>query len=322
LQEIIFHLSRVDKILRMKYKIWGLMVTLVLCLPSPAAAQTLPLQIDNLLVEIWPEYDHSEVLVIYQATLDPTTPLPTEVTIPLPAYVDELHVVALVQNNALVEAPTDSFNLRREGNMVFLDLFLPVHTFQFEYYDPIILTREGETRMLTYQFLAPYPVKAATFEIQEPFQASQFTSTLAPTASFQGSDGLTYNLVQVENLAAEETFDLSATYQRNTDVVSTQNLDPRPASPPTSPPAATTNDNQTLGYVLIGVGAFLFLGAVGSWWWSRREADIAPTRPVLKGLQKGTTSTKTAGFCYRCGTALRREANFCHTCGAARRQAS
>lgn len=321
----------------MNRKFWWLFVTLVVCLPPRIAAQTPPL-IDNLLIEVWPEYDRPEVLVIYQATLAPVTPLPTDVTIPLPAYVDDLHIVALVQNNSLVEVPADSFNLRREGNMAFLDLSVPVHTFQFEYYDPTILTREGETRILNYQFIAPYTIKAATFEVQEPFEASQFTSTPAVTTNFQGSDGLTYNTVQVEDLASGETFDLSATYQRHTDVLSIQNLanndqEPSPTSP--TPTVSTANDNRTLGYALVGVGALLFLAAIGSWWWSRRQSATPTRRRPISTTSRGkrstatqtqpsqrVSSTGTAGFCYRCGTSLRRETNFCHHCGAERRQPS
>lgn len=327
-------------------KTWKLLQAAVLLLSlfgvigATVAAQSAPIELKSLEVELWPEFDRPETLVIYRAELAPTVALPAEVTFRLPGSVESMHVVAVEREGVLVEVSPDTIQLQRENNMLLLTFSTPVPRIQFEYYDPSLLTKQGAERQLKFEGIASYPAEKATFQVQEPAQAEAFTLTPPPSSTFVGGDGLTYRVVEVAALALNETFTLTANYSRSSDTLSAQNLAGPPAehaadlpvAPETPATQPLANENLTLGYVLIGVGVALLLGVAGYWWWSKKTAP-AKIRPAARRPKRTAkrveasapvvspaTFSPTSKFCYRCGTALRDDANFCHVCGAERRK--
>ena len=59
---------------------------------SSAAPAAIPL--DRLEISLWPDYDRAAVLVIMRGQLSPTIPLPTTVSLPMPARAGSPHAVA------------------------------------------------------------------------------------------------------------------------------------------------------------------------------------------------------------------------------------
>ncbi len=282
------------------------------------------LTIDNLFVELWPEYDRPSVLVIYNVQLSADTPLPAEVIIPLPTYVNSLFVVAYEREGVLVEADTSDFSLVQINNQQSLRLMTPSRNFQFEYYDDTILERQAQNRTVLYEFVSPYQVSQATFEVQEPTDTNSFSSQPPLTDQFEGRDGLIYHSLPRSNLIAGDTFNLSVNYQRSSDelsLVEIQSNLPAPALEPVTESAASSNlsNNETIGYVLIGVGALLLIGTIGSWWWSSRQQPTGRTSSEVREIQQ-PNANELARFCYQCGTEFRGDARFCHKCGTERRQ--
>jgi hypothetical protein len=314
---------------------WLFLLLGVLCFwPDPVArAQSSAITFKNLLVEIWPEYDRPEVLVIYRGELSPTTPLPAQLVFRLPGYLEAMHAVAVERDGVLVDVDPAVIELRHEGEDLLLTFSPDSAKIQFEYYDPVILTQQNQIRQLAFQFSVPYRIETTTFEVQEPFQAEDFSLTPEPGDAFVGRDGLNYHTIQVAGLAPPDTFELSATYERDTTELSAQQLAGNVSAQPPSISVITepsTSEGFKLGYLLIGGGVLLLLAVGGYWWWtSNKQAEPEPsrrraTRPKSrrKGRQKESDKTPTVnsgGFCYRCGTALRADANFCHNCGAERR---
>lgn len=319
----------------------------------PAQAQSSP-KLTNLLVELWPEYDQPEMLVIYRGELDANTQLPAVLTFRLPGHIEEMHAVAVEQGGNLVDANPDSVELVAEEDETLFTFATPSRRIQFEYYDPDILNKEGQTRQIDFQFIAPAEIDLTTFEVQEPFGAIDFSQMPPPDESFLGANGLRYNNLEVAGLAAGDSFSLTATYQRATDELSVEALDRDTAAlsgPPSSEPVdldeadpggALESQNFSLGYLLIGAGALLLVGTGVYWWWSSRirtEPGLGPVpaksnRRPARRKKRATTSRgearkaavppsseadSSAGFCYRCGAALRPDSNFCHICGAERR---
>jgi hypothetical protein len=277
-----------------------LLVLLTLTAPPltlPAQAQTGSPILKNLLVEVWPEYDRPEVLVIYRAELSPDVTLPATLTFHLPGHIEKMNAVAVEQNGMLVDVAPASIALRRQDNELFVTFSAASPKIQLEYYDTAILTRQNADRQLNFEFLASYPVETGIFEVQEPRQAQNFSLTPAPGQTFTGSDGLTYHTIQVAGLTPPDKFELTATYRRATDQLSVPG-----AAAPVETPAAS---NFNLGYLLIAVGVVLLLAAGGYWWGTKRRQSVRRL---------------TGGFCYRCGAVLRDDANFCHACGAERRK--
>ncbi|MCB0210296.1 MAG: hypothetical protein KDJ52_13245 [Anaerolineae bacterium] len=298
-------------------------------------AQTEP-QIQNLLVELWPEFDRPEVLIIYRVQLSDDTTLPTTVTFPLPGYIKTMNAVAYGQGNDLIAIDENDVEMTYRDDTLFLSFSTPSPLVQLEYYDGEIISRQDQTRTLDYVFTAPYAIENAIFQFQAPAQTEDFT--LEPTASntFVDPNGLTYNVINESNVAAGVSRPMTATYQRTTDTLTLDLITPAVSEHgedviplTTEPPGDSTN--TTIAYGLAGIGTLLILGAVGYWWWNRSRAVPGPVRrPAVSSRSRAKqsssartpsrqTESETAGFCYQCGTALRADANFCHKCGAERR---
>jgi hypothetical protein len=318
---------------------WLIIFAFVLTLPdliqTMAIAQSPPGQVKNLVIELWPEYDRPETLVICRVELAASTALPAQVTFRLPGYLETMHAVAVERDGRLVDVSADAVGLRHAGSDLLLTFSTPVPKIQFEYYDALILEKEGTKRQLNFDFTASYEIEKAVFQVQEPRQTEAFTMTPASSTSFTGSDGLKYNAIEMTGVAAGERINLSASYTRTGDEltapstgdVNADRAADLPVAEATEPPAT---QNLWLGYGLIGLGAALLLGVGGYWWWSKRTVPATTTRrPGQRAGKKARPVKVTAsappvpssgGFCYRCGGALREDANFCHICGAERRK--
>jgi hypothetical protein len=315
-----------------------------LLLPYPTLKAQGSLNLSKLLVEVWPEYDRPETLVIYRGELDPTIPLPAGVTFRLPGYIQDMHAVAAEQDGQLVDVNPNAIELRREGEELLLTFTTPSPRFQFEYYDPLILTKQEQTRQLNFEFIAPAEIESTTFEVQEPVGTQNFALTPPPDNSFVGADGLRYNTIAVAGLKPGDAFTLTLTYQRDSNQLSID----RPETgtgltgPPASRPVELGRKPETLlgeqsfllGYILIGAGVILLGGTGVYWWWStRRSKELGRRRPPRRSLRPKPVSSiqkqprqtsmpapeQVTSYCYRCGAPLRPDANFCHVCGAERR---
>ena len=66
---------------------------LIAPLASPAKAQSV-VEFDLLQVDIWPEYDRPEVLVIYRMSLADTVSLPAQISLHIPAAAGQPYNVA------------------------------------------------------------------------------------------------------------------------------------------------------------------------------------------------------------------------------------
>jgi len=293
-----------------------------LLLPQSAATQGAPVQIDTLTVAIWPEYDQPETLVVYRVQLDAEAPLPVEVSFRLPPYIQEMYAVAYGDSGGgLVSIDPTTYELRQEDDGVRLTMPVTSPRLQFEYYDPNILVKDGDARQLTFDFIAPYAIAKASFEVQEPFEAQGFTLTPAPESTITGGDSLQYHITTVDDLTAGDPFTVSASYRRATDETSlnalvaetgvSQASPPSDAASPPSdaapPPSDAASGTPTWVYLLVGVVGLLLLAGIGYWWWKGRsdagEVQKQPTAPPVR-------------YCYKCGAPLHEDARFCQSCGA------
>jgi hypothetical protein len=310
-------------------KIILLALALVWGLPLIVGAQSPPIQLQQLEIELWPEFDRPETLVIYRAELAPDTPLPAQLTFQLPGYLDKLFVVAVERDGVLVEVKPEGYELKREGDAWQLTLDTPSPRVQFEYYDPQILTHQGQQRQLKFNFTAPYATQTTMFRVQQPAGATNFVTIPAAAAAFTGGDGLKYHTLEAAGLQANDSFELTASYSKTGDTLSAQSAAPGPPGPSADPaviaPTPPIDSSAMLAYVLMGVGVLLLLGVAGYWAWARRgqtaPAVSTPRQRQPKAKSASPTAANSGGsFCYRCGAPLRDDANFCHICGAERRK--
>jgi hypothetical protein len=321
-----------------------ILAVLFLAAPMVKGQSILP-ELEQLTVELWPEYDRADVLVIYRAELSPDTTLPIQLTVPLPGYIEAMHAVAVERDGSLFAVDPEAIELREEDEDNALLLTFPATTrkFQLEYYDPRLLTRQGQDRQLDYSFSSPYEIERITFQVQEPIQAEGFLLTPTPTGSFTDPNGLTYSNIDMAGLVTGDTVELTANYKRPTDQTSLELVGQISLPEPVIAPNGASESDLSPGYLVLGAGVLLLVVSGGAYWWWSRQADSQAThRPRRQPVPRRTARRKKrassasgrvkrrrddsaasqppVGFCYRCGTALRPEATYCHSCGATRRQ--
>lgn len=322
----------------MNSKLSGLLLLLLMLLPGAALAQTTSPTIDELTVELWPEFDRPEVLVIYRVTLSSGTSLPATLTFSFPPYVDSMHAIAVERNGGLFSVEENALAVNKTADALEVTLSVDNPKLQLEYYDPLLLTKQGGQRQLDYTFRADYPVTSARFQVQEPLEATDFSISPQASSNFTDQNGLYYEAIETAGLAPGDTVQLGATYNRTTDRPSvdlfTSQTPEHTADIKVITDEAPVSRQLPLGYILIGAGVLLLLVTGGYWWWSNRAVaqqiasarrpsprplppkKQAPARPASR-VKPGQEAF--GGYCHQCGSALRADAKFCHVCGASRR---
>lgn len=325
-----------------KYRIFAFSGALFFLFAFTGFAQT-PVEITKLVVELWPEYDRPDVLVIHRVELNEDMPLPAQVTFNFPGYVDDLHAVAYQKDGKLLSVAPADINLQNNGDTLQLSFSAISHELHFEYYDPQILTIQANARQLDYSFTADYNIANADFRVQEPNDSEEFSLNPEATNTYTGMNGQFFQIIETGNLSPGDVFGLTASYLRSSaaplvtpQALPAQQPAPAPVQVITGEPAAIEipSTSSALGYILIWGGALLLIGGVGYWWYSSKSAKAdtqrqppdskpvrrkkAPAPPPPK--ESSPTEEALAGYCYQCGTALRADAGFCHICGAERRK--
>ena len=303
-----------------------------------ALAQT-PAPLEALDIALWPEYDRPEVLVIYRGSVAEDVPLPASVSFTLPADIEELNAVAYLDEAQGRLLNVEEHELIEGAGGKVLRFTTPSRQFQFEYYSGQALSRDGDTRELTFSFTPNAEVANLSFELQQPTASKDFTSDPKAFDTQVRQDGLTYALYALGPASPGEARSLQANYTRGTDELSADTLVsvdlPSPdEQTPVEVGGGGLRDN--LGPILIAVGVLLLTGSLVYWFWSQRSVVVPepaprrssaqPRQPSRKSQRSVSKSTppaakgeKLAVYCHRCGTKFREDADFCHACGAERR---
>src|SRR5688572_29142434 len=137
---------------------WVLLLALgtMFMFPSLTFAKN-DIAITSLEVNLWPEYDRPEVLVIEYILLSPDTSLPATVELRVPAAVEAPHVVAVGPSPDSVTDQGVLFTTKKEGDWLVVSIEAGGPAIQFEYYDPG-LKKVGDLRSYVYEWSSDYDV--------------------------------------------------------------------------------------------------------------------------------------------------------------------
>jgi hypothetical protein len=294
---------------------------------APQAVAQADISLAGLGIELWPEYDRRDVLVIFRGQLDEDTQLPVDLTFALPARVETLNAVAVTaENGQLVNTP---YETGRQGDQLLLTLTTNSRAFQFEYYDPGLLAKQNGQRALSFEFLPDYNVANLQLAVQEPFQSRSFVLTPPSTDVQVDQNGLRYHQLAWTEIKQGNTLELGASYERDTDVLSADVLIAQSETPAASPVGPVVTRELVRGYGLILLGGLLLLSVGGYWSWlrlrpgggarPRRRRQAAKKAAADKTQPQKPTIETHHTYCHHCGTRLRQGAEFCHECGTKRR---
>jgi hypothetical protein len=313
-------------------KRWFIAALLVLGLATPwvrVQAQT-PLEIETLQVDIWPEYDKPDVLVIYHLTIAGSSSLPAQVSLKIPKLANAPANLAMKDVDGLL------YNLKYDqavdGNWLRISFTAPSADIQLEYYDPS-LTLNSNAR--TYDFVWPgdYRVRNMTLRIQQPVNATDLKltkNTLKMDSGTKGDDGLVYYIVPISGaVEAGMSFDVPFVYLKPDSIlISTTTQGPVKVGTVTGGITLAGGLASTNNILWIGLGAGILFIFIGLFWYfnqqrmspaaatPNRRRHTAPTRP----RESTTVVSDEAIYCHQCGKRAGPEDAFCRACGTKLRE--
>jgi len=301
----------------MKIKHWNQFICTIVCATFLAAtaatvstAQTNS-QLDRLEVDLWPELDRPEMLVIYRGTLKADVPLPATLTLQLPSQIDVPHAVAYSDEDGNLFDATYTTESTDAGLQVTLET--PSRNFQLEYYDE--LTYDGDLRSYTFVWLSDYAVDQLDVAFLPPPGATQIQTQPALDPA-QQSSGETVYLGMLGNVAQGQSTQVALSYLRSA------------SARTVAPSIPSDEDDININVPLMAAGALVLLGLVivGVVWYTRRskrqptKAESQAQRPKRSKKRSKTAGNKqappTVGHCTQCGRSVGVDDRFCGQCGA------
>ncbi|MGM0374196.1 MAG: zinc ribbon domain-containing protein [Chloroflexota bacterium] len=266
---------------------------------------------ERLVIDIWPEYDRTGVLIIYRGVLSSQVPLPVQVTFQIPAKAGQPNAVAV--RGADDQLMSVQYERMVRGNYAEISFTATSQEIQFEYYDPT-LEREGDKRTFTYQWPGHHAVDTAVFQVQQPRGSYALEISPAFGESFQGSEGLTYYTMSETRLEEGETQVIRVQYSKSSDSLSVGDQPIQPGTPIEPRLAFSFRGRNLIPWLMAGFGLALILGGIGFYWWF---GDKRSPRLILAGERK-TREQEPADphrYCPQCGSRTGENDRFCRVCG-------
>lgn len=264
-------------------------------------------RLEELQVDLWPEFDQPDMLVIYRGKLPENAPLPATLTLRLPAQVEEPHAVAYDDGaGSLFQAPY-STSVTDQGLSVTLET--PTPSFQLEFYDR--LSRTDDRRSYTFVWPGDYAVGQLDLLLLPPPGATDI-ETEPSMSTLQRNSGSSGYFVSLGSLANGQEAQIRVSYRRTTTDVGV--VTPLPS------------DEGSSSTILIGgsiLAAILLVIGAGLWYTRRLRPQPTKTMPerrpksrrgqsIAATTQRARTSAR---YCAHCGRPLQADDRFCSQCG-------
>ena len=301
-------------------KIIILILVLVFLLPGGGVKAQETVEIDQLLVEIWPEYDRPSVLVIYRIVLSPEVSLPADMTLRIPGSAGEPFNVALQDVDGMLYNMEYRYQPGDEWSEISFSALSQV--LQIEYYDQKLEKDEG-LRHYEFHWTGDHPVNELVFRVQQPVNATDFQISPQMGDGFQRADGLLYFMHEAGQLPVGTPFKVQIDYSKADDMLSA-NLQPVQAVEPV-PEQIVDEDSLRLKKILpwgLGVLGLLLIAGGAYWYWQlgRREAHGSKSRRRRSSAAPADEIMDAEGaalmvYCHRCGKQATPGDVYCRTCG-------
>lgn len=292
---------------------------------SSVRAQTNP-EIDKMQIDLWPEYDKPDVLVIYRITLTATQSMPAQMTLKIPKASNAPSSLAMKDVDGLL------YNLKYdqtvEGDWIRLSFTAPATEIQLEYYDSGI-TRSGSERKFTFRWPGDTRVRSMQLRLQQPVNASNMQLVNTPLKMSEASladDGLTYYTVPIDGTVEPgAVFNATFSYTKPDSVLSSSQTPVQPvrtaAGGSTALNSGILSTNITI-WMALGAGLILILAGVFWFLQQQRAGATAPAsnrhrRAYSQRAQNASGGSAPSGpiYCHQCGKRANPGDAFCRSCG-------
>lgn len=314
-------------------KRWFFALIYLVCLALPlrdVQAQT-PIEIEQLQIDIWPEYDRPEVLVIYHIVIAANSPLPAQVSLRIPRAAQAPFNVAMKDVDGMLYVI--KYDQVTEGDWLRITFMAASTELQVEYYDPALVIN-GSTHQYTYQWPGDYRVRNMNVRIQQPFNASGMRLTkgsLKIDSAAQGEDNLMYYSVPIDGvIGAGTSFDVPFSYTKNDALLSSDHAPVQAVKTAAGAAALASGSTPPSSMIWVGlaIGAVLILLGIV---WGMNQRRLTNAMTTSSGRRRHLApSNHLAGeppvdnsqsvYCHQCGKRASQEDAFCRSCGTRLRQ--
>lgn len=262
------------------------------------------LQLDSAEVDLWPEYDRPEMLVVLQGEIASEGQLPLQIAISLPAGVSAPH--ALAARDTLGHLISLGYDLEQVDGRVVVQFILPHSRFQLEYYDTIVGLDQPQ-REYTYIWNGDAAVERLVVKAHSPATARDLAIELvglpAPTETLPDVAAVSFVDLPLGYQAA-----VRVVYQKEDRLLSIESgqLQPvvlRPDLPVTMGEALNLWP-LALSLVLVG-GVAVVVGIGISFRMRSEQRRVVAVPMVVICPVCGTQNGSSERFCRTCGNKLR-----------------
>lgn len=288
------------------------------------AVQQEPVKISSLEINIWPEYDRPETLIIYRILLSADTRLPAQISLRIPRTAGAPYSLAMKDLDGLLYDL--EYTLISEGDWNRAVFITSSAEIQVEYYDPQ-MQKEDSLRTFRYRWIGDYPIDDLKIVVQQPRTATDLS--IGPSFDrgvVNPDDQLKYYTADLGQLSTGIGYTMQFSYHKTTDSLSASTFSVSPAGDyPIQKTyyervksfVSTLQENRNLKVVIflvLGCMLLLFLlSLLSEKQWIRLDTIKSGTR---KSGVKEKTDTVEAVYCFQCGKLARRGDVFCRVCGS------
>ena len=269
--------------------------------------------LDSLKVELWPEYDREDMLVIYRFSLASDVALPADVEIHIPSRVGDVYQVAMKDLDGLLYKLDYSIDMEKDWMVV--SFTTPTPDVQIEFYDPA-LTHNGDHRSYGFVWFGDYRVNQCSVQIKEPLNASNMVSIPDADPLIGFSDAQQIYEVRMGLIEQGSSFMLQLDYDKPDNILlSSQEEDVQPVSPIDDQIKGRTSFNEVLPWIFTMLGVIILFAAALLYMNSRNY----PHHKINDG-EAGTQTDYSdvepkAVYCHRCGKRAIKGDYYCRICG-------
>ena len=291
----------------MKNKYYLLLFLLAMILSTTGHTQDKVTAIDALVVDLWPDYDRTSVLVLLTGTLSVDTKLPATVILPLPETA-QLNAVARIDSSDGIMKDDIVSSSTSDG----IRFTTPDLRFRVEYYLPYAVNNNRHT--FNFAWLADLSVNRFQLKVQQPISASSLATEPATINVLKGQDGFTYYAFPEQAVPAGQPLLVRVDYTMITAQLSVESLAPpstgvqKPGIPSTSKTGAGIN-----WPIVVVVAGCVIIVIIFVWQIATRRG--ASSRSVIQDAKAQKQSQ--AEFCRNCGNQIDIDDRFCRNCGTA-----
>jgi len=282
---------------------------MLLAFPFPASAQS-DVSLSFVTVQLWPEYDRPNMLVIVDFQTSADTALPATLTFRIPSDADLIAVASDAGNGQFLDHPYNEPT--SEGEYLTFSMTIEANTpYRFEYYQP--LSFNGSQRIFSYLWDNNYAVESFQYLFLEPLDVTR--TTLDPTFAAQETfNGLKYYDGKPAPLAAGEQYALNISYEKTSNTLVSQTQSVQIAEPVNEDTPGRVSLANILPYVIGGLGVIMIVGGLAYYFqWGRYSGG---SKSRKRRTHANAESTATSVYCPQCGSRAKPSDRFCRTCGA------